>query len=232
MPVSWKTLPLRLKFVRRSFDKKVKAILKARGEQKGIIPPEPPHYDFRTPEYASFPDVQKRKWEATRGMSHSFGFNRRDTEADYLSVAEIVRDFVDAVSKNGNLLLNVGPRGEDAQIPSEQVERLEGFGAWLKVNGEAIYGTRPHTRAEGKTADDLPVRFTRKGDTLYAIVLGAPKSGELTLLDLAPADGARIALLGHSEVSWRRNGDGVTLSLPQALSASPALSFSITPVPA
>jgi alpha-L-fucosidase len=232
MPVSWKTRLLRLKFFRRLFDKKVKSILQARGVQKGIIPPEPPHYDFRTPEYASFPEVQKRKWEATRGMSHSFGFNRRDTEADYLSVAEIVSDFVDAVSKNGNLLLNVGPRGEDAQIPSEQIARLEGFGAWLDVNGEAIYGTRPHTRAEGKTAEGLSVRFTRKSDTLYAIVLGAPRDGELTLLDLAPADGARIALLGHGEVSWRRDGGGVTLSLPQPLAATPALSFSISPVPA
>ncbi|MDR3497810.1 MAG: alpha-L-fucosidase [Parvibaculum sp.] len=229
MPVSWKTKLLRFKFIRRRFDKKVKEIMQSRGPQKGIIPPEPPHYDFRTPEYTTFPDVQKRKWEATRGMSHSFGYNRRDKDEDYLPVDEIVRGFVDAVSKNGNLLLNVGPRGEDAQIPGEQVSRLLGFGAWLEKNGEAIYGTRPHTHAEGKTADGHDVRYTRKGETLYAIVLDAPTSGEITILDLAPEDGASVALLGHGNVAWRRAGNGIAISLPPSLAPSPAISFSITP---
>ncbi len=232
MPVTWKSWSMRFKTMRKRFDAKLKPLM-ARAKNKGMIPAEPPHYDFRTPEYASFPDIQKRKWESTRGMSHSFGFNRADKDADYLSVAEIVHDFVDAVSKNGNLLLNIGPRGEDAQIPAEQVARLEGFGAWLAKNGEAIYGTRPWTRAERKASDDLPVRFTRKGDVLYAIVLGKPTGGEMTLRDVPAREDAAVTLLGHGPVAWRKAGDDIVITLPahDDTRADPvAISFSISKV--
>ncbi|MCE9649619.1 MAG: alpha-L-fucosidase [Parvibaculum sp.] len=230
MPVTWKSWLLRIPFFSRRLDAKLKPLM-AKAKNKGVIPQEPPHSDFRTPEYASFPDIQKRKWEATRGMSHSFGFNRRDTEADYLSVEEIVRDFVDAVSKNGNLLLNIGPRGEDAQIPSEQVARLAGFGAWLAANGEAIYGTRPWVRAEGKTGDGLPVRFTHKGDVLYAIVMGKVTGGDITLEDVPASEGATVTLLGHGPVPWRKAGNAIVVSLPP-LGETPAISFSISKVDA
>jgi alpha-L-fucosidase len=66
---------------------------------------------------------------------------------------------VDIVSKNGNLLLDVGPEA-DGTIPSVQMDRLETLGAWLAQNGEGIYGSRPWKRAEGETAEGLKVRFT------------------------------------------------------------------------
>jgi alpha-L-fucosidase len=166
--------------VRRATDAALKPRMQ-KAPSKGIIPQLPPHCDFRTPEYAAFEDVQQKKWEATRGMSHSFGFNRNDTDADYESVESLVRSFIDAVSKNGNLLLNVGPRGEDAQIPSEQIARLRGFGAWAKANAEGIYGTRPWTRFAGKTADGTPVRFTQKDGVVYAHLLGTPKGYDIVL---------------------------------------------------
>src|SRR5262249_43583538 len=143
VPSSFGSRLLRRKFMRRRLDGRMKAAMQKRPSSGGVVPPTPPHCDFRTPEYTTFKTISPKKWEATRGMSHSFGFNRRDGDSDYESVASLVRSFIDTVSKNGNLLLNVGPRGEDAQIPAEQVSRLEGFGAWLKANGEAIYGTRP-----------------------------------------------------------------------------------------
>ncbi len=139
----------------------------------GLIPPAPVHCDFRTPEYTTFAEIKKKKWEATRGMSPSFGYNRFDTEDDYEDPTELVRGFIDSVSKNGNLLLNVGPRGEDAGIPQPQVRRLEILGSWLAENGEAIFGTRPWMAAESKTDGGAEVRFTSKGDTVYAIVFGA-----------------------------------------------------------
>src|SRR5260221_4427567 len=139
MPSTFASRMLRHKFARRRLDRRLEAGMKRSRRGGGIVPPEPPHCDFRTPEYTTFKEISAKKWEATRGMSHSFGFNRRDAEPDYESVSTLVRSFIDSVSKNGNLLLNIGPRGEDAQIPSEQVSRLHGFGAWLKANAEGIY---------------------------------------------------------------------------------------------
>ena len=83
-------------------------------------------------------DITEAKWEACRGIGHSFGFNRNAPDDDLLSVDALVHLLVDIVSKNGNLLLNVGPAA-DGRIPHAQAERLLGLGWWLKVNGEAIY---------------------------------------------------------------------------------------------
>ena len=178
---------------------------------KGIIPPPVPHSDFRTPEYARFPEIQAKKWEATRGMSHSFGFNRNDTEDDYAAFDTLLGDFIDGVAKNGNLLLNVGPE-PDGRIPMPQTTRLKAFGAWLRANGEAIYGARPWIRADAVTSDGGQVRFTRKGDDLYLIVLGA--HGErLTIRDLR-VEGAAIRLEDDASVSLAQLGPDLTLAFP------------------
>lgn len=72
-----------------------------------------------------------------------------ETKADCLTAPEVIRLLVDVVSKNGNLPLNVGPQA-DGTISPEQMDCLPGVGSWLAVNGDAIYGTRPWTRAEGR----------------------------------------------------------------------------------
>ncbi|HXC53835.1 MAG TPA: alpha-L-fucosidase [Rhizomicrobium sp.] len=205
------------------------AILKPRmqkGPSKGIIPQLPPHCDFRTPEYAAFEAIQTKKWEATRGMSHSFGYNRRDTEADYESVESLVHSFIDAVSKNGNLLLNVGPRGEDAQIPAEQVARLKGFGAWLAANGEGIYGTRPWTRFDGMTQCGVKVRFMQKAGALYAHLLGTPQGAEFVILgDDLPDVTSVVALGTGAPVAAQRDLDGLRMMPDAPLPEAPAHCF-------
>jgi alpha-L-fucosidase len=228
MPVSWRTRFLRFKFLRRRLDATIKKRMQRPGAPKGITPPKPPHYDFRTPEYTSFPQINPRKWEATRGMSHSFGYNARDTDADYQSVPSLVESFIDTVSKNGNLLLNVGPRGVDAQIPSEQIARLQGFGAWLKANGDAIYGTRPWKRAEGHTTCGFAVRFTQKADSVFAHVIGTPAS-ELTIEgnDLPAAARAVHVATGKAFVCARTE-NGLRIELPHPLAQSPAHAFRLT----
>ena len=130
------------------------------------------------------------------------------------------------MSKNGNLLLNVGPRGVDAQIPSEQIARLKGFGAWLKANGEGIYGTRPWTRFDGKTADGTPVRFMQKGTSLYAHLLGTPTGMEIVIEgdDLPNLTSAALLSNGASTTAMRV-ANGLKLSLSAPLGSAPAHGF-------
>jgi alpha-L-fucosidase len=196
-------------------------MLRLMTQEGGFQMPAPAHYDFRTPEYAVFDEIKQEKWESCRGLGFSFGYNRNDDATSMLSPTELIHSFVDIVSKNGNLLLNIGPTG-DGSIPENQVERLRALGAWLKVNGEAIYASRPWSRAEGQTGDGLPVRFTTRDGALYATVLGTPTGGQLTIRDLSAAAGARVALLGGAaELSWSQQGADLVVELP-ALPDSPA----------
>jgi alpha-L-fucosidase len=185
----------------------------------GGMLPQPAHFDFRTPEYAVYPDIKPEKWEACRGLGFSFGYNRNETAADMLSPAELIRSFVDVVSKNGNLLINVGPTG-DGTIPPEQAERLLALGAWLAVNGEAIYGTRPWERAEGRASDGTPLRFTRGADALYAVLLDTPRRARITIEGLRAPSGARVTLLGHeAPLAAVQEDGGLTVELPELLEA-------------
>jgi alpha-L-fucosidase len=195
------------------------------------------HSDFTTPEYASYDEITEPKWESTRGIGFSFGYNRNENIDNYLSVEELVRSFVDVVSKNGNLLLNVGPMA-DGTIPELQRERLLGLGAWLKVNGDAIFDTRPWQVAEGlgrAGTHEVPLRFTQKGDTLYATALAEAQSGALVLEGLEAAAGARVALLGHEgTLAWQQQDDGIAVTLPDVPASvvdAPAYTLSITPQP-
>jgi alpha-L-fucosidase len=185
-----------------------------------LVPPRPPHFDFRTPEYASFPDAKSYKWEATRGIAHSFGMNDNEDEANLLDPDELVRSFVDTVSKNGNLLLNVGPTREGVIHPRE-ASRLEALGAWLAVNGEAIYATRPWRRAEGATADRIPLRFTARPGVVYATLLAAPQPGDVRLLDLAHAVRS-VRLLGHGPLAWRVEANDLVIAWPHGVAPAPA----------
>jgi alpha-L-fucosidase len=189
------------------------------------------HHDFTTPEYAVLKEASARKWESCRGIGHSFGWNRAETDADFLSVEKLVHLFVDVVAKNGNLLLNVGPTG-DGSIPWAQAERLLGLGGWLDVAGEAIHGTRPWTRASAQTHDGREVRFTRKADAVYAIVLDAAPRARVRIPSLAAREGSRVELLGRQGTLPFTNGpEGLDVALPGPGSASPAFALRITPEP-
>ncbi|WP_084469623.1 alpha-L-fucosidase [Jiangella gansuensis] len=164
--------------------------------------------DFQTPEYTVKPDIDPNKWESSRGIAHSYGYNRNEPVEDYLTSDELVDSLADIVSKNGNLLLNVGPQA-DGTIPELQEQRLRDIGAWLDVNGEAIYGTTYFNRAE-EPASSVPIRYTVKDGTLYATALEWP-GDTLTLGgDLPFGDDTRVTLLGSdgTPLSWSRTGDG------------------------
>jgi alpha-L-fucosidase len=222
------TSPLRDPAARRAMDERIKARMQRDPAAfDGIIPAVVPHSDFRTPEYARFPQIEAKKWEATRGMSHSFGFNRNDTEADYASFETLLGDFIDGVSKNGNLLLNVGPQA-NGTIPEAQAARLKAFGAWLRANGAAIYGTRPWKRAEAVTDEGLPVRFTCSEGRLNLIVLGSPRGERLRVLGLT-ASGEAELLADSSPVHVSQDGPDLVLTFTRPLTGTfaPAISIRI-----
>lgn len=182
----------------------------------GIEPPLPPHCDFRTPEYKQYDEIQEKKWEATRGIGKSFGYRRNEPRGAILTIDDLVTSFMDIVSKNGNLLLNMGPMS-DGSVPDYQIKLLEEMGAWHKTNGEGIFGTRPWLRAEGKTSTGLPVRFTQKEETVYAFVLGQPK-GDFTI------EGLEVK--AWHWLGCQRN-EGSTISAPEGLITSPAYGIAL-----
>lgn len=162
--------------------------------------------DFTTPEYSHYDRITPKKWESCRGLGFSFGYNRVEGPKEVIESGKLVALLVDIVSKNGNLLLNIGPRA-DGSISDIQLDRLHALGRWLGVNGEGIFGTRPWTHASAKTPDGIDVRFTRKGDDLYAFLLAKPAGGQVAIPSLHPPAGAKVSLLGGSApLEWSQAG--------------------------
>jgi alpha-L-fucosidase len=175
------------------------------------------HSDFTSPEYEKVNEIQPRKWEECRGLGRSFGYNRAEGEAETIAPDELIYLLVDIVSKNGNLLLDVGPEA-DGTIPPVQMERLRALGAWLHQNGDAIYGTQPWTRAVGSSNEGIDVRFTQKNAELNAILLGKPKQPEVTLIGVAAKPGTALHLLGYAQpLKWSADGGNMRVALPASL---------------
>jgi alpha-L-fucosidase len=185
-------------------------------------------------------------WQTDTSISkNSWGYVK---EQDYKTAGSIVDDLVDIVSKNGALLLNVGPR-PDGTIPEEEQRILLEIGRWLETNGEAIYGTRPWSVfgegptpvVEGSFNDTkraaftgADVRYTARGSTLYAIALAWPEGGRLLLRSLArggesaPAAIAAVDLLGSAlKPRWEWRRDGLAVELPAVPTGGPAYALRI-----
>ena len=133
----------------------VRRLLRGRARRRGQQPVRLDGPVVRAPATATSPRPStpptgdpNRKWEATRGIGTSFGYNREEPETSYLAPDALVRMFVDVVAHGGNLLLNVGPTAPGT-IPWVQAQRLLALGWWLRTNGAAIYGTRPWTPRRG-----------------------------------------------------------------------------------
>jgi alpha-L-fucosidase len=185
------------------------------------------HADFTSPEYEKLDHISPKKWEECRGLGRSFGYNRAEGESETIAPADLIALLVDIVSKNGNLLLDVGPEA-DGTVPPVQLERLKALGAWLKQNGEAIYDTTPWTRAEGKTAEGDNLRFTRKDENLYVTLLGKPKAATVTILDLPAHEPTSVSLLGSSDrIDSKSEGNNLQIRLPQAMPGDYAYVFKL-----
>ena len=184
------------------------------------------HHDFTTPEYQVLDSIAQKKWETCRGIGLSFGYNQTEDAKEFLSVDELVDSFVDIVSKNGNLLLNVGPEA-DGTIPSGQRERLEGLGSWLATNGEAIFGSRPWKQAQATTAAGGRVRFTQKGDTIYVILLDEAPGGEAIIENVDWEAIASVrSLQTDQDVPYQLDGKNLRLTISPA-DPAPAHAYAI-----
>jgi alpha-L-fucosidase len=200
------------------------------------------NYKLKTfPEKAAVLDIERGKldtirpyfWQTDTSVGEkSWGYIK---DEQFRTPGSLVDELVDIVSMNGCLLLNIGPR-PDGTIPEQAQHILLEMGKWLNVNGAAIYGTRPWKIAsEGPTkpaagsfkdAEQKPFtsqdfRFTRHGNTLYAIALGWPEDGKLVVKSLAEgspnlaAPIHSVQLLGtKSKLNWTRTRDGLSVQLP------------------
>lgn len=174
-------------------------------------------------------DILAQPWQTETSVSpDSWGYAEGDT---YKSPDEIVQLLADVVSKNGNLLLNIGPKA-DGTIPDEAKSILLAVGQWLKLNGEAIYGSRPWQRfGEGptqvaagtmqdtKTKPYTPedFRFTTRDGHLYAIEMAWPASGQALIHSITPPTSVRkVTLLATgASIAFHQEADGLHLDLPK-----------------
>jgi alpha-L-fucosidase len=170
------------------------------------------HGDYFASEYNSTQSYT-HPWEENQGISQSFAYNYEDNEESLGPPSGLIHRFITIVSKNGNLVIIGGPDASGV-YPENVTRRFKALGAWLKVNGEAIYATRilpPYL--EGS------VCYTRSKDGKYAYAICKEWPGRrLTLTGVCAEAGARITLLGVAEpLAWQQNDLGLTLVLPEAL---------------
>jgi len=167
------------------------------------------------------------KWQNPATLGTSYGYMRAEEQRDaYKSPTQLIHLLCDVVSKNGNLLLNIGPRA-DGTIPEAQRRRLLAMGRWLRVNGEAIYGTRPWTTF-GQSAPAL--RFTTRARTLYAIAL-AKGQAAFTIASTKgwkAEDVERVSLLGCAgKVGWAVTEAGLAVTPPPGAEGEHAWVFRV-----
>ena len=202
------------------------------------------------PDHAAVLDLERGKlagirepaWQTDDAMGNaSWGYTHDNTFKD---ARYVITNLIDIVSKNGNLLLNVGPK-PDGTITDEETATLLGTGKWLDVNGEAIYGTRPWKiygegptkSASGSFADQKEpfnakdIRFTTKGSYLYALILGVPKEKtQIINLGLKANNGhiGTITLVGSNEkVKWTQKADYLVIDPAKTYPTETAVVYKI-----
>jgi alpha-L-fucosidase len=187
--------------------------------------------------------IRKLAWQTDDAIgNHSWGYAAGNT---FKSAQYVITNLIDIVSKNGNLLLNIGPRS-DGTITDEETQTLLGTGKWLDINGEAIYSSRPWKifgegpteSASGSFSDQKKpytpkdIRFTVKGETLYAIAMGQPLTNTMiNALGQKAGNGsiATIDMIGSTEkISWKQEADALVIKPSKTYPSENAVVYRIS----
>ena len=199
-------------------------------------------------ERGKLPGIRELPWQTDTSIgknSWSYVTNWESKTAN-----QLIDDLVDIVSKNGNLLLNVGPKA-NGEIPEDQAKILLEMGSWLTTNGKAIYNTKHwrtfgegptevkkghHSEGNNQNLSAKDIRFTCKGDKLYAIVLDWPKNGVVNIKTLAKGNPhamdlnfSKIKVLGSEEkITWKQTSSGLQVAMPKTKPCNFAYTIEIT----
>jgi alpha-L-fucosidase len=200
----------------------------ARKKQPGLIMVdrfvEGREENYLTPENYIPDNYDPRPWESCITMAGGWSYS---PDAQYKPTRQLIHSLVDIVSKGGNLLLNVGP-GPDGTWQDEVYERLEEIGAWMKVNGQAIYSTKGRKRfKEGN------VSFTVSNDgSINAIYLADENETkpppEILIMGVKSSRDTKVNMLGHGELNWEKVSGGLKVFIPEAVSDNPPCDYAWT----
>jgi alpha-L-fucosidase len=169
--------------------------------------------DYKTPEQRipKESELDGKDWETCMTMNGTWGFKKDDH--NWKSAETMIRNLLDITSKGGNYLLNVGPKA-DGTFPDESIERLKQVGAWMKVNGEAIYGTKASPLAAVEWG-----RITKKeqngNTTLFVSVFNWPANKKLVLPGLQQPVTSATLLANGKKLTTAKSGDGLVITLPE-----------------
>jgi len=201
----------------------------ARSLQPGLIivdrAVEGPYQDYRTPEQEIPDQPLDCVWETCLTMARQWSYAPSDT---YKPARTLIHVLVNVVAKGGNLLLNIGPSPE-GELPTVSLERLKEIGGWMRVNGNAIYGTRaiaPYTENN--------ICFTRQPDgTINAIYLAEESEKQIPetirIVSFAPRKGSTVLMLGTKEpMAWMASDRGFEIHVPESVRAHPPCDFAWT----
>ncbi len=199
----------------------------ARSHQPGLIVVDravPGRFEnYRTPEQEIPERPPDYVWETCMTMATSWSYVPDDT---YKPAGRLIELLVDIVAKGGNFLLNIGP-APDGTLPPAALDRLAEIGRWMKVNGSAIYGTRPvPPYAEGNA------RFTRGPSGIVNVDPARRQSGigqEIRISAFRPKPGTTITLLGSSaSLTWETDGEGLSVRIPEPARTDPPCGYAWT----
>lgn len=172
--------------------------------------------DFETPEYTTYSSAQRHKWESNRGMDpFSYGYNAQTPAEDYMNASTIVYTLVDIAAKNGNFLLDVGPRA-DGTIDETEAAHLREAGKWIHTHAEAVFNTT-YWFVQTQIADPQQVRFTQTEEAFYITFLKEPAldvDGYVWVNAAVPVvEGDTVSMVGvnntdANDLAWKTSDEG------------------------